>query len=42
LKNRIIAFFSLPLSSIDKLALESHLRQIGTMEVASIKQPNAS
>ncbi|MBY2916604.1 arsenate reductase ArsC [Rhizobium leguminosarum] len=42
LKNRISAFLSLPLSSIDKLALESHLRQIGTMEGASIKQPKAS
>lgn len=42
LKNRISAFLSLPLSSIDKLALESHLRQIGTMEGASIKLPKAS
>ncbi|TAU89344.1 arsenate reductase ArsC [Rhizobium leguminosarum] len=42
LKNRISAFLSLPLSSIDKLALESHLRQIGTMEGASIKRPKAS
>ncbi|MGO7421252.1 arsenate reductase ArsC [Rhizobium ruizarguesonis] len=42
LKNRISAFLSLPLSSIDKLALESHLRQIGTMEGASIKQSKAS
>lgn len=42
LKNRIMAFLSLPLASIDKLALESHLRQIGTMEGASIKQPKAS
>lgn len=42
LKNRIMSFISLPLASIDKLALESHLRQIGTMEGASIKQPRAS
>ncbi|WP_431323445.1 arsenate reductase ArsC [Rhizobium sp. YTU87027] len=42
LKNRIMAFISLPLASIDRLALESHLRQIGTMEGASIKQPKAS
>lgn len=42
LKNRIMSFISLPLASIDKLALESHLRQIGTMEGASIKQPKAS
>ncbi|WP_087004945.1 arsenate reductase ArsC [Rhizobium sullae] len=32
LKNRIVAFLSLPLSSIDKLALEQHLRQIGAMK----------
>ncbi|OCP36009.1 arsenate reductase ArsC [Ensifer sp. LC163] len=32
LKNRISAFLSLPHSSIDKLALEQHLRQIGKME----------
>lgn len=35
LKNRITAFLSLPLSSIDKLALEAHLRQIGAMEGAT-------
>ncbi|WP_421611972.1 arsenate reductase ArsC [Agrobacterium tumefaciens] len=32
LKNRITAFLSLPLTSIDRLALETRLRQIGTME----------
>lgn len=32
LKNRIMAFISLPLASIDKLALETHLHQIGAME----------
>ena len=32
LKNRISAFLSLPLSSIDKLALETRLKQIGAME----------
>ena len=42
LKNRITAFLSLPLSSIDKLALETHLRQIGALEGASIRQPKAS
>jgi arsenate reductase len=42
LKNRIMSFVSLPIASIDKLALETHLRQIGTMEGASIKQPKAS
>ncbi|MFS8055638.1 arsenate reductase ArsC [Rhizobium sp. BR 317] len=42
LKNRIMSFISLPLASIDKLALETHLRQIGAMEGASIKQPKAN
>ncbi len=32
LKNRITAFLSLPITSIEKLALEQHLRQIGKME----------
>jgi protein-tyrosine-phosphatase len=32
LKNRITAFLSLPLASIDKLALETQLRTIGSME----------
>jgi arsenate reductase len=32
LKNRITAFLSLPLESIDKLALETQLRSIGRME----------
>lgn len=35
LKNRITVFTSLPLSSIDKLALQTRLKQIGTMEGAS-------
>jgi arsenate reductase (thioredoxin) len=42
LKNRIMSFISLPITSIDKLALETHLRQIGTMEGASLKRPMAS
>jgi arsenate reductase len=42
LKNRILSFISLPLTTIDRLALETQLRQIGTMEGASIKQPKAS
>jgi arsenate reductase len=32
LKNRIRAFVNLPLASIDRLALETKLRQIGAME----------
>lgn len=32
LKNRITAFLSLPLQSIDRMALETRLRQIGTLE----------
>ncbi|MFB2606107.1 arsenate reductase ArsC, partial [Rhizobium phaseoli] len=41
LKNRIMAFLSLPLASIDKLALEQHLRQIGAMEGATAKPAGA-
>jgi arsenate reductase len=32
LKNRIAAFTSLPIASIDKIALQTRLRQIGTLE----------
>ena len=32
LKNRIVAFVDLPLASIDRMALETKLRQIGAME----------
>lgn len=32
LKNRIVAFVNLPLASIDRLALETRIRQIGAME----------
>ena len=35
LKNRIIAFLNLPLESIDKLAMERKLKQIGAMEGAT-------
>ena len=41
LKNRIMAFLALPHSSIDKLAMETHLRQIGAMEGASISPAKA-
>ena len=36
LKNRITAFVSLPLASIDKLALETRLREIGALEGSTI------
>lgn len=42
LKNRIMAFLSLPHSSIDRLALEQHLRQIGKMEGSTKPQEKAS
>ena len=32
LKNRIMAFITLPIASIDRMALETKLRQIGAME----------
>ena len=42
LKNRITAFLNLPLASIEKLALEQHLRQIGSMEGASNRPEDAN
>jgi protein-tyrosine-phosphatase len=42
LKNRIAAFSSLPLASIDKLALGTRLRDIGQMPGATAPQPKAS
>ncbi|MGV1791349.1 arsenate reductase ArsC [Rhizobium sp. A37_96] len=41
LRNRISAFLALPHSSVDRLALEQHLRQIGTLEGASVKSAKA-
>ncbi|WP_313531267.1 arsenate reductase ArsC [Shinella sp.] len=38
LKNRIAAFVSLPLASIDRMALETKLRQIGAMEGSTSQQ----
>lgn len=38
LKNRIAAFVSLPLESIDRMALETKLRQIGKMEGSTSPQ----
>lgn len=35
LKNRISAFVNLPLASLDKLALQAKLKEIGTMEGAT-------
>lgn len=42
MKSRIGAFLSLPLASIDRLALNSKLRSIGQMEGATISTPKAS
>jgi len=42
LKNRITAFLSLPLASIDKLALETQLRTIGTMEGSTSRKGNVA
>ncbi|MCY1223241.1 hypothetical protein D9M72_353600 [compost metagenome] len=38
LKNRIMVFVSLPLASIDHLALETKLSQIGAMEGSTASQ----
>ncbi|MFB2553506.1 arsenate reductase ArsC [Ensifer soli] len=42
LKNRIMAFTSLPLASIDKLALERQLRSIGRMEGSTARTPDVA
>jgi arsenate reductase len=42
LKNRISIFISLPMGSLDKMALGAKLREIGQMEGASSPRPKAS
>jgi arsenate reductase len=42
LKNRISIFISLPIRSLDKMALGAKLREIGQMEGASSPRPKAS
>lgn len=42
LKNRIMAFINLPLTSIDRMALESHLKQIGTLEGSTMPQDRSA
>ncbi|MEO5325326.1 arsenate reductase ArsC [Mesorhizobium sp. CC13] len=42
LKNRIMAFVNLPHASIDKMALEHHLKAIGQIEGASSKKTDAA
>ena len=42
LKNRIMAFISLPLASIDKLALETKLREIGRLEGSTRPNPEGA
>lgn len=42
LKNRIMAFINLPLASIDRMALESHLKQIGALEGSTMPQDRSA
>lgn len=42
LKNRIVAFINLPLASIDRMALESHLKQIGALEGSTVPQDRSA
>ncbi len=42
LKNRITAFLSLPMESIDRLALQTKLRQIGAMEGSTKPQDRSA
>ncbi len=41
LKNRLIAFTSLPLSGIDKLSLGTQLREIGRLDGSTLGQEKA-
>jgi len=42
LKNRISVFISLPIRSLDRMALGAKLQEIGQMEGASVPRPKAS
>jgi arsenate reductase len=42
MRNRISAFVSLPISSLDRLTLGARLRGIGTMEGASVRAPQVA
>ena len=42
MKHRIAAFASLPLASVDRIALSSRLREIGRLEGSTSPQPKAS
>lgn len=42
MKNRIMAFLSLPISSIDRMAVDHHLQVIGRMEGTSSKNTDAA
>jgi arsenate reductase len=42
LKNRITAFTSLPIGSIDKLSLGTRLREIGSSERATRSRPDVA
>ena len=42
MKNRIMAFLSLPLASIDRMAIDHHLQVIGRMEGSTSKNSDAA
>lgn len=42
MKNRIMAFLSLPLASIDRMAVDHHLQEIGRMEGSTSKNTDAA
>ncbi|WP_108607885.1 MULTISPECIES: arsenate reductase ArsC [unclassified Aminobacter] len=42
MKNRIMAFLSLPLASIDRMAVDHHLQVIGRMEGSTSKNTDAA
>lgn len=42
MRNRVTAFVSLPLASIDRMTLRTKLRGIGTMDGASVRAPQVA
>lgn len=42
MKNRITAFLNLPLSTIDRMAVEHHLERIGRMEGTTLKNTDVA
>jgi len=42
MRNRIVAFTSLPISTIDRMTLQNQVRAIGAMSGASLRKPDVA